>query len=79
MLSGNSNLGIRIVCDLSGVFSLRTKIKENSVSKCINWDLTLWLNHDRVMCAHTECASTADAFQGCSWLSLGKVDMAVQI
>lgn len=64
MLSGNSNLGIRIVCDLSGVFSLRTKIKKNSVSKCMNWDLMLWLNHDHVTCAHTECALAADAFQG---------------
>lgn len=78
MLSGNSNLGIRIVCDLSGVFSLRTKIKKNLVSKCVTWASTLWLNHDPVMRAHTECAPAADAFRGHSWLSLGKVDVAVQ-
>lgn len=48
MLSGNSNLGIRIVCNVSGVLSLRTTKKKNSVSNITNWDLTLRVNYDHV-------------------------------
>lgn len=38
MLSGNSNVGIKIACDVLGVLSLRTAIKKNSVRNPLSFD-----------------------------------------
>lgn len=79
MLSGNSNLGIRIICDLSEVFSLRTKIKKNSVSKCVTWDSTPWLNHDHVMCVNQQLMPFKDiaGFPWKRWTWLFKIEGAL--